>query len=460
MKRNNFWKWALVVFLVVWSLWEIYPPTSRDLIEQFKDDATQTDTNFTAIVKQAEALRGNDPARSYGSLKSAIGTNDIKKYFAFIDTKAEQDPTQAILNRLQKNASGKIKLGLDLQGGTSFLVGMDTSKLENSDTNTLTRTQAKENALSQAVEVLRRRIDKFGVAEPLIQPAGNDRILIQLPGLSEELKEEYKRKIQKAAFLEFRLVHEKSGELLQQGITEPGYEILKTKRRNKDGTYALESYLVSKRIAGAGGGFRGLTGKNIKRAYVIRDPVSNVPQIDFELDNKGAEVFGQVTSENIKRHLAIVLDGELYSAPEIQGAIMGGRGMINGDFEYKEARELADVLENPLEAPVKIIEERGVDPSLGKDSIRSGVKAAIIGVILVAGFMLVYYMLAGLVANVALILNLIILLGVMCSIGTTLTLPGIAGVVLTIGMAVDANVLIFERIREELAAGKSLRGAV
>ncbi len=454
MKRNNFWKWALVVFLVVWSVWEMYPPTSRDLIEQFKDDSSQTDATFTNIVKSAEQLRGSDQARSYSSLKTAIGTNDIKKYFAFIDTKAEQDPTQAILNRLQKNAAGKIKLGLDLQGGTSFLVGMDTSKLDNSDTNTLTRAQAKDNALSQAVEVLRKRIDKFGVAEPLIQPAGNDRILIQLPGLSEELKEEYKRKIQKAAYLEFRLVHEKSAELIQQGITEPGYEILKEKRRNTDNTYALVPYLVSKKTA------RGLTGKNVKRAMVIRDPVSNQPQIDFELDSRGAELFGQVTTENVGRQLAIVLDGELYSAPVINGAILGGRGQISGNFDLKEARELADVLENPLEAPVKIIEERGVDPSLGKDSIRSGIKAAIIGTFLVVGFMLVYYMFAGLVANVALLLNIIITLGVMCSIGTTLTLPGIAGIVLTIGMAVDANVLIFERIREEFEAGKSIRGAI
>ncbi len=454
MKRNNFWKWAFVVFLVVWSLWQMYPPTSRDLIEQFKDDAMQTDTNFTAIVKRAEELRGNDPARSYSSLREAIGTNDIKRYFTFIDTKAELDATQSILNRLQKNAAGKIKLGLDLQGGTSFLVGMDTSKLEISDTNVLTRGEAKEHALSQAVEVLRKRIDKFGVAEPLIQPAGSDRILIQLPGLSEELKEEYKRKIQKAAYLEFRLVHEKSKDLLDQGLTEPGYDILRTKRRNKDNTSTIESYLVQKKTA------RGLTGKNVKRAMVIRDPISNQPQIDFELDTKGAELFAQVTSENIGRQLAIILDGELYSAPVIQGLIPNGRGQITGTFDFKEARELADVLENPLELPVKIIEERGVDPSLGKDSIRSGIKAAIIGTILVAGFMLVYYMLAGLIANVALILNIIITLGVMCSIGTTLTLPGIAGIVLTIGMAVDANVLIFERIREELAAGKSLRGAI
>ncbi len=446
MKRNSSWKWALVVFLVAWSLWELNPPTSRDLIAEFKDEATKSDASFNAIVKRAEALQKDDSANTYTSLKTAIGTNDIRPYFSFIDTKAEKDPTAAILNRIQKSAAGKIKLGLDLQGGTSFLVGMDTNKLENSED--------RERVLSQAVEVLRKRVDKFGVAEPLIQPSGNDRILIQLPGLSEELKEEYKRKIETAAFLEFRLVHEKSNELLSQGITEPGYEILQMKSRGKDGQEGLIPYLVSKKTA------RGLTGKNIKRAMVVRDPMSNAPGIDFELDSKGAELFGVVTTENIGRQLAIVLDGELYSAPVINGAILGGRGQITGQFNLKEALELADVLENPLEAPVKVLQERGVDPSLGKDSIRSGINAVVIATAAVAVFMLIYYLWAGLIANAALVLNIIILLGVMCSIGATLTLPGIAGIVLTIGMAIDANVLIFERMREELAAGKSLRGAV
>src|SRR5262249_38566459 len=157
--------------------------------------------------------------------------------------------------------------------------------------------------------------------------------------------------------------------------------------------------------------------------------------------------------------LAIVLDGELQSAPNIQTPITDNSGRITGDYTEQEAFALANVLENPLQAPVKIINERKVDPTLGKDSIRSGIKASIVGVLAVSAFMLIYYLRAGLVANVALIMNIIILVGVMCSVGTTLTLPGIAGVVLTVGMAVDANVLIFERIREELAKGKSLRGA-
>src|SRR6185503_14659857 len=188
--------------------------------------------------------------------------------------------------------------------------------------------------------------------------------------------------------------------------------------------------------------------------------MSNQPEILLRFDSKGSEIFAEVTRNNVGRLLAIVLDGELYSAPRINGPIEGGNAVIQGSFTEKEALELSHILENPLEAPLKIEEQRGVDPSLGKDSIQSGIRASIIGITAVAGFMLVYYMFAGMVANIALIINTILLIGVMCAVGTTLTVPGIAGIVLTVGMAVDANVLIYERIREELAAGKSLRGAI
>src|SRR5262249_18379856 len=170
--------------------------------------------------------------------------------------------------------------------------------------------------------------------------------------------------------------------------------------------------------------------------------------------------FGEFTRNHIGDRLAIVLDGELETAPVIQSAIEGGRGVITGNFDIAEAISIANVLENPLETPVKIDEVRSVDPTLGKDSIRSGMTAAILGTVFVAIFMIVYYHRCGLLATIAMLINLVILLGVMSSIGTTLTLPGIAGIVLTVGMAVDANVLIYERLREESAKGKSLRGAI
>lgn len=453
MKRNNTWKWFFVVFVVAWSFFEVYPPNSKDLIAEFEARASNKDATFAEIMKNAREMDKTFPDRDYGNLRVAIGTNDIVRYFAGIKIpEGETETTRVILNRVQKDAAGKIKLGLDLQGGTSFLVELDTTKLEG--TNAVSQTEGRERALSQAVEVLRKRVDKFGVSEPVILPAGDNQILIQMPGLLESEKQSARNQLEKAAFLEFRMVHPQSDELVSQGLTEPGYELLYEKRKDKQGVVKSYGLLVKRKAE------KGLTGSYVKSSGVSPNYMTGEPEIHLTFNDQGARLFAEITRENVNRRMGIVLDGVLYSAPNINEEIPSGRAQIHGSFDLKEAFELANVLENPLEAPVKIKEERGVDPSLGKDSIASGVRSAIMGTIAVMAFMLVYYMFAGVVANVALLLNIIVLLGVMCSVGTTLTLPGIAGIVLTIGMAVDANVLIFERIREELEAGKSIRGAL
>jgi SecD/SecF fusion protein len=454
MKNRSFW-WFLVVFMMAWSIWETMPPTGKNLVDEFEQAAVVQagDTNFAAIVAGARSLEEKYPTRPFAALMEAVGNSDIEPYFPDVSVSKEkpEDRTAAILHVLQSRSAGKIKLGLDLQGGTSFLVEMDT--------NQLAQAAAKDRALEQAVEVLRKRVDRFGVAEPIIQPMGENRILIQLPGLTEEEKESAKSQIQKAAFLEFRLVHQNSSEMVSRGTAAIGYTNMIERVVDQDGQVTLRRYLVERRPVKDAAG-RELTGKFVTRANVFIDPVSGEPKISLNFNNDGARIFGEVTSQNVGRQLAIILDGELYSAPVIRQGIMGGSSEISGGFTLREAGELANVLVNPLEAPVSIIEERGVDPSLGRDSIRSGITATIIGGVLVSVFMLVYYLLAGVVANLALLVNVIILIGVMCSFDVTLTLPGIAGIVLTIGMAVDANVLIYERIREELATGKSIRGAV
>ena len=432
----------------------MYPPTNRNVVDVFKEQARTRDTNFLAIAQTAEDLQKQLPERGFVNLRQAVGTNDLVPYFPqwAAAAKNQKDPNAFILRKVQEAASGKIKLGLDLRGGSSFLVSMDT--------NQLSRAEEKDTALKNAVEVLRKRVDKLGVAEPVIQEAGVDRILIQLPGLTEAEKDYARQQIEKAAFLEFRMVHPNSDELIAQGIIEPGYEVMVEQRRNpKTGEQTLIRYLVGKKPE------RGLTGKYLTRAIVTRNHLSNKPEIAFEFDSEGAKIFGDITTEyspkgNKFYQLAIVLDGELQSAPRIMGPITGGNGVIQGDYTIKEAYDLAYVLENPLEAPVKVIEERTVGPSLGKDSIQSGVAASIYSVVSVAVFMAVFYFFGGIVANIALLLNVVITMGLLCAFGATLTLPGIAGLVLSIGMAVDANVLIFERIREETAAGKPLRSAL
>src|SRR5213592_2561478 len=252
MKRKNVWKWMLVAFVLAWALWEINPPTARDLIEEFQGRAVNTDTNFSAIVQRARELQQRDPVpgRAFANLLDAIGTNNITRYFPFVNPAAEDDPTVAVLHRLQRDAAGKIKLGLDLQGGISIKVRMDT--------NQIAQAEQKTRALDQAVEVLRKRVDRLGVAEPLIQKEGENTIRIDLPGLSEQEKETAKRQIKRAAYLEFRMVQTQSEELLAKGQGAIGYTNMVERRKKGKGPAATYHYLVKREPE------RGLTGKFIK----------------------------------------------------------------------------------------------------------------------------------------------------------------------------------------------------
>jgi preprotein translocase subunit SecD len=304
------------------------------------------------------------------------------------------------------------------------------------------------------VETIRNRVDQFGVAEPTITRQGTDRILIQLPGVQDP--ERAKALIGKTALLEFRLLDEHtSPEQALAGRLPEGSEILYQRRIDKETKVERKvPYVVQKRTL--------LTGAELTRAEVQADP--NSPgnwQVAIEFTATGTRIFGEVTEANVGKHLAIILDGTLYSAPRINERIPGGRAVITGQFTVDEARDLAIVLRaGALPAPVTILEERTVGPSLGADSIRQGMIAIVGSAAAVFVFMLIYYRLSGLIADVALVLNLVILLACMAAFGATLTLPGIAGIALTIGMAVDTNVLIFERIREERRLGKTVRSAI
>ncbi len=343
-----------------------------------------------------------------------------------------------------------IQLGLDLKGGTSFLLKMDLSGIE---------VAGRGPAIQQAIEILHRRVNKFGVSEPIIQRVGDDRIQVQIPGLKEADRVEARKTIEQAAYLEFRLVHPDNDKLQAEAISDPrfrpplGYTNLSETVTAPDGRKVTRNYFVKLKPE------QGLTGKYVRRAFVSYDDIGR-PYIALEFNTEGAVIFERITGANIGRQLAIVIDGELQSAPVIQDKISGGRAQITGSFSLPEAQRLASVLENPLEAPLKVLEVRHVDPSLGRDSIHSGVRAAVIGSVAVVVFMAVYYLAAGVIADLTLALNILVLMGVLAMFKFTLTLPGIAGIVLTIGMAVDANVLIYERVREELAANKGLRAAI
>ncbi len=217
-QNNNLWKFLFVVFLIGWSFFQMYPPRPRDLVKEFQSQAMKSDATFSNILARVDALQKTGTNSEFATLRAAIGTNDIQPYFNFAGAADALDPTTFILNRLQRDAAGKIKLGLDLQGGTAFLVSMDTNalaaSLNNGDTNAVVSQSDTAGAISQAVEVLRKRVDQFGVAEPVIQPEGANQILIQLPGLSEADKESAAANIRKKAFLEFRMVKEDSNAIL------------------------------------------------------------------------------------------------------------------------------------------------------------------------------------------------------------------------------------------------------
>jgi preprotein translocase subunit SecD len=311
----------------------------------------------------------------------------------------------------------------------------------------------KKLATSQALETIRNRIDQFGVSEPDIRRQGEKRILIQLPGISDT--ERAKELIGRTALLEFKMVDETLDprEAEQRGAP-PGSEILYQTRKDPSTNRETKiPFLVEDRTR--------LTGAYLTDARVQIDSRYNEPYVSITFDKKGARLFERITAENVKKRLAIVLDGNVYSAPVIQERIAGGEARITGNFTAEEARDLAIVLRaGALPAPVDVIEERTVGPSLGSDSIRKGLISMIAGGLLVVFFMVIYYRGSGLIADIALLLNILLIAGGLAAFGATLTLPGIAGIILTIGMAVDANVLIFERIREEMGLGKTPRAAV
>ena len=338
----------------------------------------------------------------------------------------------------------KIKRGLDLLGGMQLMLQVEKSGLKKETTKDIT---------DRSLEVIRNRIDALGVAEPLIQKAGEDRILIQLPGVKDP--ERAIEIIGRTALLEFKLVNDDQGLLDKalSGEVPDGYEIAYLVQKDERGISREGSpLLLEKKVE--------LTGSGLKDAYVGIDN-NGLPEVRLEFNRKGAGRFAKITGANIEKRLAIVLDGKVFSAPVIRDRIPGGKAQISGRFTMQEAKDLAIVLRaGALPAKLSIIQKRIVGPSLGRESIKKGTTSAILGAILVVFFMVIYYAASGMIANFALFINILIILAVLAFFKATLTLPGIAGIALTIGMAVDANVLIFERIREELKIRKMIRSSI
>jgi SecD/SecF fusion protein len=346
------------------------------------------------------------------------------------------------------NGKMPINLGLDLRGGIEFLVEVQGNP--------------NPQAMDQASAVIRKRLDDLGTKEISIQPEGADRLKIQIPGLLTSEIPEVRKQITQAAKLQFQLVPVNASEILAAAIVKDGkyslpfqyaqdYVVLPMVEKDAAGKDIRTDQVVEKAVQMSG---------HISRAYRSILPTGE-SVVNLEFDAIGRQQFGDVTTKYVNHRLAIVLDNEVKSAPNLNEPIMGGQAVISGgSMSARECEELASVLQNPLENPVAIKSERSVDSSLGADSIHSGLQAGAIALLLVVSFMVIYYRISGAIAVLALTVNLVLLFGLLAQFHFTLTLPGIAGIVLTIGMAVDANVLIYERIRDELAAGKPATSAI
>ncbi|HSE04651.1 MAG TPA: protein translocase subunit SecD [Methylomirabilota bacterium] len=435
---------ALVVIVVAASIWYLYPPTKAinlglDLqggihlvLGVDVDKAVEAQVERAGDGARADLEKrgiGVTRAERRGTSELVIQLGSPQGWDAAVKALEEVLP---VFDRKEADAAaGRLVLALQAREVASI----------------------RDLAVRQGLETIRNRVDQFGVAEPSIQQQGENRILVQLPGVQDPARA--KALIGKTALLEFKLVDERTDpETALRSGPPPGSEILYQRRVDKQTREERKvPFLVQRKAS--------ITGRDVATARVSIDQNTSEPYVSVDFNPAGARAFSDLTDTNVGKRLAIVLDGNVHSAPQIRERIPSGRAQITGGFTTDEATDLAIVLRaGALPAPVQVLEERTVGPSLGADSIRQGVVAILASTALVFLFMLIYYRLSGVIADVALGLNLLLLMATMAGFHATLTLPGIAGIALTIGMAVDTNILIFERVREELRAGKTVRGAI
>jgi len=480
MTRGMIYKLIFILFVVAFSIVLILPTVGEKSMKIIMaSDAT---------AEQIEAVKKRFPPPDY--------TIDVKGQTILVTGRGITD---AVMNEMRvfpgvRSAvilkhwaedlvmAKKINLGLDLQGGMHLVMQADFKKIESKSLDGKELSEKEKTELTQqALELIRNRIDKFGVSEPSIRPRGNEYIEIQLPGVKDPRA--VKKAIGTTGRVEYRLVDEEytnkaadwmrtswAGKPIPQddegqerlladlstSINLPrDREALLYWDRKKDTNKIIPLYpiVLMREVS--------LAGNDISKAWVGNDEYGR-PAVHFTTTADGAAKFADVTSKkNIGKRLAIVIDDKVRSAPRLQVQITTGQAMINGNFTYEEVSTLTRIIkEGALPVDLRIIEERTVGPSLGQDSIESGVKAGLLGLAAVMIFMILYYKGAGFIATMGLVLNTIFQMALLSWLGFTLTLPGIAGIILTIGMAVDANVLIYERIKEELRNGKSVRTAV
>ncbi len=521
MKKSLIIRWSIILLVIIAWTWSMFPITDRDYLSEFQRMAEKQVTKLAReagqvpLLTQAEELKlqmeqiSNKESGEYKQLKeqhqkltsspeyveqSKKPENESRKAWAdyqellkrvediqkkdskvsgykAVEWAANGDsdhyrislgsfikiPLQGkasnktVLRYVRIKSAGKLNLGLDLKGGTEFIVGFDASKLSAND--------RPEEIRDRVLEILRNRLDNMGVTEPEIKAITSDSISIRMPSVDEADKSDIRHTIKQSARLQFHLVAVDNNELVSQynanprTFQTPVHLLRKEIEEERQGEVTTEVLFIEKNS-------ESIKGDDVERAVPNVNEFGNW-SISLRFNSRGAAAFADVTGKNVGRRLAIVLDDRVYSAPNIREAIAGGQAEISGSFTVEEARRLSGVIASGnLPVSIEISSEFGTEPSLGVDSIRSGAMAGVFGLFLVIIMMLWYYKFAGVVAVLALIVNALLVIGTMAITKATITMPGLAGMVLTIGMAVDANVLIFERFREELSKGKTLAAAV
>jgi preprotein translocase subunit SecD len=451
MKKSIQWRVGLIALSVLVALFLFLPstPLSARLPELWLQSVPKISLGLdlrggSHIVMQVETDKAVES--SVDNIVADLQATAAEQKLAVTFSRTGQDVTAKFAEPLEEQADKLVKGSYAILDSKSQGKGELVYSLKPAEVRRL-----KEWAVTQALERTRRRVDKYGVAEAAIYKQEQDQIALQLPGVKNP--QEAIAFIQTAGRLEFKLVDTDPNDFQKAnaGKAPEGTQLLFEERENEVGKIVKQPVLVYSKTL--------LTGDRLKEAKVGIDD-RNRPDVNITFDGEGAKIFDRITADNVGKQLAIILDGSVYSAPRIQDRISGGSAQITGSFTHEEAAKLAIVLRESLPAPVKIIQNVTVGPSLGQDSINAGVHSALVGGLIVIIFMFIYYRMAGLIADYAIILNLVLLLGAMALLNATLTLPGIAGIILTIGMGVDSNVLMFERIREEVRAGKQPRPAV
>lgn len=458
MLKRNLWKILLSVAVLAWAVTELIPLKDVPFVEYVRTHATAKQVEFSKLLDEAAARRKNLEAVSEFVALKKIGKErkiDLTQYFPEIRLESTltniEKRNDILLAELLRRSKGRLALGLDLAGGVSFtLEAVEHPGVKAED---------RQQKITKAIDIISNRINAFGVAEPVIRQVGANRIEVQLPNINTRDNPDIVNNVKAPARLDFRIVHPTI--VPGPGVETPaGYEQMTLDYEGSRGETGVEEVFV-KRIPEMGG-------DSMANSFA-RPDMYGKPEVVLEFTKEGRERFARVTKQIADLgtqsgrlgRLAIVLDGRLYSAPTVREEINSPSAQISGgNMTDREAINLANILNNPLDVELQIKQQYEVGPTLAADAISSGKMASILGIGFVAAFMITYYTIGGVIAVMTLAMNALLILGVMASLGATMTLPGLAGIVLTMGMAVDANILIFERMREELKSGKSLKAAL